>query len=584
MPEEIKEQVLEGEQKQSKKKKRERKPLNFVNGTLVKDRDSALNAWFFYAKDRNLLSLIATLPFEDALGDGIRASVSGDDFRMSTPGIMRFRYEQSIGRTDGRTGAQAKIAKALYEAITQGVTGKQNFEAPDLLMFVIAMASHMAYLEEFKRALNEVSDASNFDKYKGKLLVESFGFDADDLSNNLADACAWIAYHQDTIAKSFKVPKDSNILQRWMYLSQNYFRDGLESKSQYYVYTASHIFRFNGFEFDTGSALDLQEVPTNTGKCTFSQYADFMDKRLQDLQYNSDISDMSGAIYRVWGKDAEISYSEYKRQHKAAVYEELSLHQIHNLEATSLVKSEASFASPYQDDGILHHCYKFFDAEPSDYLMIEEKTLDDGTKVLPGVVRQWTNGGILSFPVLHALDVGIPQVFINIHSESPDAVDVIESTRTKLAWIKDESPIGNNVHAANKFYDYYSGSEIVNSTSIYTTTKFGALSTSAEVTPGSISEIPFYVFYNAGNPHITTSWNDTVSKDYYALALLSNFDWAPMIYGCVGSVNGSSYIANFHGDISNYTVQPRSYIARLNDRALWELLNVPSILAKITKS
>lgn len=517
--------------------------------------ETSRNDPFWYAKDEQSLRNIFAVPFSERMGDELNLQ---ENFLSKTvQGIKIFTYVPSIGRSVDNNSALTRAANTIYAYIYQGYTSNPSFEAPDLIMYLISVADLISNIAEAKRLYRVLFKLTHWNRYLGKTLYMA-------LCNDMSDECAAsydeakvklanirerLNLQMTMIRDSFVLPGSFPIIERWKYLASTILGDGLESKAQLYAYVKTADLLFDDVTYPTGSSIQLvpRKNTVYTTKGLF-KLLDIIDKQISALSQNTSVNDMSGAIRRVY-KDVGLyqMVDLVEGESQEFTYNELELHQIHNIEPIGDATTS-----------ILYATYEY--THPTSNEVSYPAIVDDATAAFPGYIRQLADGTIYSRPKYagnYVVDSAnsFPRKYnhiIDIHSDFPSAIDVAEATRGKAAFM------GN--------------SDLVPGTEIFITSKTIGFQ-------GTGYNIQYSSYHEWSAQKGTGSAMNRVAAN-------SKFDWAPVVIYCDGNAEGKydptteCYLV---GELCNYSCISNDTLKDMNERIFWQVFNMPANIASVTK-
>nr|UVJ88909.1 putative capsid protein [Picobirnavirus sp.] len=195
------------------------------------------------------------------------------------------------------------VTKKLYTFVRHANSGSRNYDSPDLMNYAFSYISLAVFIEECKRAYRCVMRYSSKNRYLGKALVQSLGFDFENISSNLADFRTLINV---AILKfnALKVPDSWPLWGKNYILNSVILKDGDIDRSQLYFYRSTVIWKYNETGTYVGS-LTPEYVFGNDQNTilTMSNVKTIFDSILNSFVASEDINIMSGDIMKAYGED-----------------------------------------------------------------------------------------------------------------------------------------------------------------------------------------------------------------------------------------------------------------------------------------
>lgn len=257
----------------------------------------------WYNQDSSLARDSASIPFSYVVGNPVH--LGNDGIPWNRPGIMKLYLTPTIGEASVPNSPINIAATANYSFIRHANSGHANYDAPDLMLYEIALASAYSYLNYLQRIYGLVTLYSTSNRYYPKALLQSDFVDFDDINNNLANFRYGINVFINKLA-AFAVQGDMPYFKRQAFLYSNIYTQGDSAKSSLYYYTP---YAFYQYALNTDGAgmlkLVLMATPTDTVKYpkTVKYLLDFANNLIDPILSSEDMGIMSGDILRAYGNN-----------------------------------------------------------------------------------------------------------------------------------------------------------------------------------------------------------------------------------------------------------------------------------------
>jgi len=225
-----------------------------------------------------------------------RFGTSGTDYSGDAlPGFMIYYYLPGPGVSTGSDSAINVAAQSLYAKIRIDNSGAKNYEAPDLMMYLLAMDEVVQWWANLIRIYGLMNAFSATNNYLPKHIVTAMGYNFDDLQANLANFRAHINSIPRWLSK-FYIPGNLDIFKRHIWMSQFMFLDSANDQAQFY------IFRNSGYRIwdDTTGTLHRSNLNV-ANKLTYAQIVDITSSILTPILASEDFGLISGDIRKSWG-------------------------------------------------------------------------------------------------------------------------------------------------------------------------------------------------------------------------------------------------------------------------------------------
>lgn len=453
----------------------------------------------------------------------------------SVPGLMSIEIIPTVGVA---LDAQAPVnvaAQDTYSFVRYKNSGGANYDAPDLMLYLLAMDSIYGCWNAYKRLYGFIATYNQLNRYMPRAYVKAMNVDFDDLIQHLAD---FRAYLNMTAAKitAFCVPATFtyNVRHSWLY--SNIYKDSNTQKAQQYMFVPAGFYQYDETSSPEGGLLTFQPFTGTTTPRKYSSLVTYMDNMLNALQYSEDIGIMSGDILKAYGQGNLFKLSAVDPEYVVEpVYNEEVLNQIHNL---VMVRSDS-----YDDLSIVQ--------DPNTNFIKFNPTFTAANGVIPNA-----SGILLNMP----WDDVTPENSM-VGSRLSAIVDYVNPTSGTGP--KHFVTVGSEF--VSNIYIWYMANSSATSDAIYTSM--------------DVQKMQYYQYLP-----MDTGTAVTPAMTYVELltliANLSNFDWHPITYlayrnnASPGTTNET--LCGVLADMNNYTIVSEDDVIDMNLTALLSEFNVPN--------
>lgn len=328
-------------QKNSKQKYNFRKDARSEDCTVQKTKGS-YNDPSWYSLNEEMLRNAARFSFYTPQGAKLSLAPSGvpdassvnwtDNPFFTVPGVMALRVGPSVGYSDDRESDINVAAFKLYSWVRHLNSGSSNYEAPDLMMYVLAVSELYSSYQFLARTYGLLATYSQINRYLPKSLVYASGCDYEDLAKNMADFRFWMNVWCSKI-NSFAVPGDLPYFKRRMWIFSNVYKDSEQIKSQYYIHVPLGFWKYEGYTDKKGGKLTLQPWPSayNSTKFKFTDIVNYMNALIDVIASDEDMQIMSGDIKKAYADMSLMRLQNIGDDYATIpVYNMEVLHQIEN--------------------------------------------------------------------------------------------------------------------------------------------------------------------------------------------------------------------------------------------------------------
>lgn len=276
------------------------------------------DASWYSMGDPDLLSAVARWPFSRRTGQDLplngdtvysigltpQQSVRAEE-HYSSPGIMSMGFVPSVGNADDAQSPINVAANAQYTFIRAANSGARNYDAPDLIIYDMAVDSIYMLLTFAARAYATVGMFSAFNKFYPDDLLKSQHIDPDSFGGSLEDYRAKLNILIRK-AQSLVVSKSLPIFTRHSWMVGNYFIDGESIKQQTYLYYPVSYYKF-GLDASGAGKLDMESLfpadGSGIGTITCWDLLNTIEGCLNAVLGDEDFNIMSGDILKAYGSD-----------------------------------------------------------------------------------------------------------------------------------------------------------------------------------------------------------------------------------------------------------------------------------------
>lgn len=261
-------------------------------------------AW--YATDAALLRDSASIPFSWATGTPIdfnNATLNNlpSKGRFTVPGICTIETAPSAGYADGPTSPVNVAANSIYSFIRSANSGSKNYDAPDLMIYLLAMSQAYAYINWMQRVYGVATLYSMRNRYLPQALLEADNVDFHDIQANLANFRYAINLFINKIA-SLAVPNNITFFNQQAFMYSNIYVEGESVKDQLYMYVPHGFWRFK-LNPDGSGALEMIRVYSHAAKWKVSDFISYGQLMIDTIIADEDFNIMGGDILKAYGQN-----------------------------------------------------------------------------------------------------------------------------------------------------------------------------------------------------------------------------------------------------------------------------------------
>lgn len=494
--------------------------------------DRASNQDFSWYNNYPALTLsTCQVPFNNCVGLPVRAdlgllkewSPDAPNTILTAPGIMTFDVMPTIGDAKDKESAVNVSSRALYTFVRHVNSGHVNYDAPDLMMYIVAMDSLTMFHEYLKRAYGVLSLNHPLNRYYPRGLVAAMGLDYDDLIANMPNLLYYINNFATKIS-SMVVPATIPLFERHKFMFSGYYADVNNLKGQVYMFRPGYLWVIDPMDKEGTTLKAVSVCAQNEAKhfLSFSDLVKIGDQLINAIAWNEDFNIMSGDLLKAFGYD--------------------KIRKFETIDTNYTVLPTSMAEMPYFTDQVSNMTVMHVD--------VSEAKISQNPNVGGGEIIADYGVAIGDF-IPHA-----EEVFLNTRNIVVSPENVMEMTR-----------LVHYIDADNKIH---AGSEII--------TRMGT------VKFDSLNEWEWYswkqyVKYEYDPSTAYPAFQVAVAE----LCSISAFDYHPTIWIAAHNTSNDSVGSYPMQDLCNFTTITKEQLQRIHDTAILSLFVVPNVNLALNK-
>ena len=301
----------------------------------------------WYTPDAQVLRDAASLNFSVPSGTpipiGMDLTHDGGKvgFTHTNPGVLSFQLQPSIGSIfakDNTTGdANTAInvaARTIYSYVRHANSGHSNYDAPDLMMYLMAMDNAYMVWSHLVRLYGVARNYSFLNKYTPDTVLSHLGVsNAPALGKCLAQLRQLINVMALKMS-SFAVPTVMPYFRRHLWLYQNIFKDADTSRAQYYILVPHGFYSYVEMTATEPSYLKYNVMPSlnaSNDLAFLNAVQNIIDTVLNPIVESETFGIMSGDILKAYGPENVFGFATIPEEYVVVPTIGTDvLHQFHN--------------------------------------------------------------------------------------------------------------------------------------------------------------------------------------------------------------------------------------------------------------
>jgi hypothetical protein len=279
---------------------------------------SGSNDPFWYATDPVLLRDSASIPWAAAAGTEQKLATElypdkeypwsdktmRQTSRLNQGGVQVIKLAPTVGLSDKKSSPINIAMNSLYTKVRFQNSGHANYDAPDLMIYCLAMAEVYSAIQWLMRIYGLASLFTQRNRFVPEHILEAEGVDYDSIKHNLAGFRYGINL---LIAKaaSLCVPGTFTLFLRRAFVYSGVYTEGTSIKDQMYMYSPDGFYKYD-LNTDGSGMLKYETMfgrLASESAYTADQLLDVVDGMLQRIIASEDCQIMSGDILKAYGEN-----------------------------------------------------------------------------------------------------------------------------------------------------------------------------------------------------------------------------------------------------------------------------------------
>lgn len=240
---------------------------------------SSLNDLSWYTRYPDLIAAAGAIPYPYRPGmamptsapltvqptSSTTASVSGTSY---IPGVMALDWLPSVGISNNVTDPASIVCKEMYARVRAAFSGSLEADAPDFLMYVMALDSIFAFIAHLKRIYRTISVWTPQNYSLPDTVLHALGCSDAFIKDARANKTKFWGNINELVYQSrkFTCPAVMDIFNRHYWMSDNLYADAAEPNAQFYCFRMAGLYQFEELPLANdaatkGSGLHMIKMP-----------------------------------------------------------------------------------------------------------------------------------------------------------------------------------------------------------------------------------------------------------------------------------------------------------------------------------
>ena len=544
-----------GKYDNKKKKKRNYKRRNYASDSNVNSREdklSSLNDLSWYSKNPTLLMAAGSFPYPYRPGMRVtldRNSVDKKSDQYTIPGIAVLSWIPTVGYSEVATDPINIAAREIYAKVRSAYSGSLEVDAPDFLIYMMALDSVYSYIGALKRIYRTLNTYSPDNYTLPDDMLVAMGIKEDDIIAWKQNQMSLFQYINELIAmvSKFSCPAVMDIFNRHYWMNDNVYADAPTASSQFYVFKEQQYWMFSLIEDSNKISAGglVPYIPTMTNPQTaFNSGIEL----ISALAESDDAYTINGYFMRAFGDVPSFMLAPLTYDEKLEpVYVEEVLTQIENSTTLPLDTEIEAFNIT---QNVNTNCIV---AKP-----VTKKKIYDGNKA---------NQSTFAFAATMGM---VPANTLTIRSDLPTVADSVIASRLKIVLMKAKGD------SAGYYMPIYCGTEIPIKWTLISK-RYDPMTDSSYIEKLDVPSVAFNDVTISTKPNILP-----LAFSLRQVGLVTQFDWHPLIQlwdiDTVSTGLTFKSVPYLVGDIHNLTTIGEDELKNLHKVCIYSEFNAFSIL------
>lgn len=267
----------------------------------------SLNDPAWYARYPELLVAAGSFPYPNRPGMKVYLG-DGTGYQYKIPGIMTLDWIPSVGKSTQPTDPASILGAEIYARVRKVYSGTLRADAPDYILYIMALDSVYAYIAWLKRLYRTLNAYTPDNYILPDVVLGAMGLvkgEIDTLRANKMDL--WSAINSLVLmSRRFTCPGSLDIINRHYWMSDNLYTDDASINSQFYLFNPRGYYQYGTVEDSNKQqvpALLFKSAPGHGVSFTVSNLYKFGREMIDALATWDDSYTINGYLQRAYEGD-----------------------------------------------------------------------------------------------------------------------------------------------------------------------------------------------------------------------------------------------------------------------------------------
>lgn len=236
---------------------------------------SPINDIGWYSRYPNLLVASGAFPYPYRpgmslpLGDFAQTGSTSIGKRTENiPGVLSLFWAPSVGTSNVSTDPASVVAKEIYAKVRQKFSGSLEADAPDYVVYLMALDSMFSYIAWLKRLYRVLTVWTPMNYVLPDQVINAMGIGTNDANGLRENRTKLWQYINELVlqTRKFMCPAVMDIFNRHYWMSDNIYTDSNSINSQFYMFNLYSVYKFKMLKMadgteNLGPGLEMVRLP-----------------------------------------------------------------------------------------------------------------------------------------------------------------------------------------------------------------------------------------------------------------------------------------------------------------------------------